>query len=85
MKTLLLSLMVVGFVYLVSGDNRICYSCTRRPCWGLQHCAEGQNLCYEKKFKDDPFGMKTVKGCTDNCTIPGQNEKVTCCSYDKCN
>ncbi|XP_070798053.1 toxin 3FTx-Dis4-like [Pituophis catenifer annectens] len=84
MKTLLLSLVVmVGFVYLVSGDNRTCYSDTGILCLGTEECAEGENLCYKKITKEGLLRIKVVKGC--GCPVPGENEKVTCCATDKCN
>nr|A7X6J0.1 RecName: Full=Toxin 3FTx-Dis4; Flags: Precursor [Dispholidus typus]ABU68567.1 3FTx-Dis4 [Dispholidus typus] len=85
MKTLLLSLVMVGFMYLVSGQNRTCRSCTGALCLKIEQCKEGQNLCFERKITDDFFGMKTVRGCADTCANPGENEKVTYCSTDNCN
>uniref|UniRef100_A0A646QBR0 Three-finger toxin n=1 Tax=Thelotornis mossambicanus TaxID=1328036 RepID=A0A646QBR0_9SAUR len=85
MKTLLLSLVMVGFVYLVSGQNRTCHSCTGTVCFKHEQCKEGQNLCFKRKINGDFFEMKTVRGCADTCANPGENERVTYCSTDNCN
>ncbi|XP_058030383.1 toxin 3FTx-Dis4-like [Ahaetulla prasina] len=85
MKTQLLALVVVAFVFLDSGYTLICHSCTEPPCVRHEQCSEGQNLCFEKSYQGDMFGLRTVKGCTDTCADPGENEKVTYCKSDKCN
>ncbi|XP_070812787.1 toxin 3FTx-Lei1-like [Pituophis catenifer annectens] len=77
MKTLLLSLVVVAFVYLEPGYPILCYSCTRLLCNTFKNCSDAE-ACY-KTWK----GIEVVKGC--GCPSPGENEKVTCCAKDKCN
>uniref|UniRef100_A0A098LYI5 Three finger toxin n=1 Tax=Pantherophis guttatus TaxID=94885 RepID=A0A098LYI5_PANGU len=77
MKTLLLSLVVVAFVYLEPGYPILCYSCTGLLCNTFKNCSDVQ-ACYQT-WK----GIQLVKGC--GCPVPGENEKVTCCAKDKCN
>nr|UMW88048.1 three-finger toxin [Helicops leopardinus] len=82
MKTLLLSLMVVAFLYLDSGYTITCYSCSRPICMTFQKCPEAE-ACYTKR--SGPLGVEVVKGCTANCTLPASGEKLEYCTEDKCN
>nr|ANN23934.1 three finger toxin 1 [Ahaetulla prasina] len=85
MKTLLLALVVVAFVFLDSGYTLICQSCDEQGCPRDEHCSEEQNLCFERWNKNDMFGTNIVRGCTDTYAAPGENEKVTYCAFDRCN
>nr|UMW88056.1 three-finger toxin [Heterodon nasicus] len=82
MKTLLLSLVVVAFVYLDSGHTYECHSCEGSLCYNPQNCLDAMG-CYKKTY--DLFGLKVVKGCATNCTFLEGDEKILLCGKDRCN
>nr|BDX52391.1 three finger toxin 2 [Protobothrops flavoviridis] len=85
MKTLLLILGVVAFVYLDSGFSLICNTCNRTvripliPCDPVT-CPEGLDQCYANRT--GILRMKVERGCTTNCT---QTLTLMCCKRDMCN
>ncbi|KAK9402881.1 VENOM COMPONENT: three-fingered toxin-08 [Crotalus adamanteus] len=90
MKTLLLILGVVAFVYLEPGYSLECYSCNKtflmlppKLCMSVV-CPEGLDQCYTNKTL--LLGLipvtKIEKGCTTNCT---QTLTRRCCETNKCN
>ncbi|XP_058030865.1 toxin 3FTx-Dis4-like [Ahaetulla prasina] len=87
MKTLLLALGVVTFVCLDLGDTMECHSCTGRLCRTFAKCPDGQ-FCFRRENRTGIISKqisRIVKGCTDTCADPGENEKVMYCAFDKCN
>nr|UMW88046.1 three-finger toxin [Helicops leopardinus] len=79
MKTLLLSLVVVAFVYLDSGHTIICHSCNKKICLDHEICPD-EPACYIKVS-----GGEVTKGCTTNCTLPAAGEKIKYCTKNRCN
>nr|ABG27004.1 three finger toxin 1 [Sistrurus catenatus edwardsi]ABZ89716.1 three finger toxin 1 precursor [Sistrurus catenatus edwardsi] len=86
MKTLLVILGVVAFVYLDSGYSLECYSCNMtfsilplKLCRSVM-CPEGLDQCYINKTLFPV--LKIEKGCTTNCT---QTWTDKCCETNKCN
>ncbi|XP_070604801.1 toxin 3FTx-Thr5-like [Erythrolamprus reginae] len=79
MKTLLLSLMVVAFVYLDLGNSIICYPCSALVCFSAENCPNA-TACYKKVS-----GGTISRGCTTNCTLPADGEATTYCAKDRCN
>nr|UMW88049.1 three-finger toxin [Helicops leopardinus] len=77
MKTLLLSLVVVAFVYLDSGYTIQCY--LRSTFKIFQNCPNA-TACYKKIS-----GGKITRGCAFNCTLPAARETIKYCTEDKCN
>uniref|UniRef100_A0A182C5S7 Three finger toxins n=1 Tax=Phalotris mertensi TaxID=1260334 RepID=A0A182C5S7_9SAUR len=78
MKTLLLSLVVVAFVYLDSGHTITC--CSRLVCFSSEYCPDA-TACYKKMSGLNVIG----KGCAINCTFPAAGEKIEFCTEDYCN
>nr|ABU68473.1 3FTx-Lio3 [Erythrolamprus poecilogyrus] len=76
MKTLLLSLMVVAFVYLDFGQSLIC--CKGPLCFSSENCPDAK-ACYKQVS-----GGETSWGCTTNCTLPEPGETITYCTKDRC-
>nr|QSI83919.1 three-finger toxin [Calliophis bivirgatus] len=85
MKSLLLVLVVVGFVYLTSGYTLLCRKCNRTVCDLNANCAAGENQCYIVQNKNDTTGRSAIQGCTATCPTPKSYQKVKCCSIDYCN
>uniref|UniRef100_A0A194APG0 Three-finger toxin 2 n=1 Tax=Micrurus tener TaxID=1114301 RepID=A0A194APG0_9SAUR len=85
MKTLLLTMAMVGFMCLESVHTRICIGLGRWLYVSPVKCLEGENLCYSA-FKMNPvFGIEQIRGCTKDCTYPEPVLSIECCSTDKCN
>nr|ABU68474.1 3FTx-Dis1 [Dispholidus typus] len=84
MKTLLLALVVVAFVYLEPGYTIICRSCTGPICRTFKNCSDAQ-ACYQMWTDADVLKLKLVRGCADTCSFPGPGEKRLYCSTDNCN
>ncbi|XP_034276006.1 probable weak neurotoxin 3FTx-Lio1 [Pantherophis guttatus] len=86
MKTLLLSLVVmVGFVYLVSGYVLKCHKCNETVCDLKEACEVGKNLCFILQNNNDTMGMQAIQGCAETCPIAGPDQEVKCCNTDYCN
>ncbi|XP_070605399.1 toxin 3FTx-Psa1-like [Erythrolamprus reginae] len=82
MKTLLLSLVVVAFVYLDSGRTIKCYTCNAPICIASENCTDA-TACYVKR--SGILGLNVVKGCANNCTFPESGETIKYCVGDNCN
>ncbi|XP_070604802.1 toxin 3FTx-Dis4-like [Erythrolamprus reginae] len=86
MKTLLLSLVLVAFVYLDSGDAITCNFCdTPLPllfCNTFEVCPDS-SACYRKET--GLHWKKVDRGCATNCTLPAADEKITYCRTNYCN
>nr|UMW88051.1 three-finger toxin [Helicops leopardinus] len=82
MKTLLLSLLVVAFVYLDLGYTISCYTCSGLVCDTFENCPNAK-ACFKKTSR--PFGGKITRGCAFNCTLPAARETIKYCAEDKCN
>uniref|UniRef100_A0A182C5Y1 Three finger toxins n=1 Tax=Phalotris mertensi TaxID=1260334 RepID=A0A182C5Y1_9SAUR len=84
MKTLLLSLVVVAFVYLDSSYSIICYMHPRPKLLStVQNCPHAK-ACYTNK--SGLLGLNIIsKGCATNCTFPAAGEKIELCTEDYCN
>ncbi|KAL7985698.1 hypothetical protein Chor_010637 [Crotalus horridus] len=84
MKTLLLILGVVAFVYLEPGYSLRCEACNLPNCDFLPAipCPKGFNQCY-KKWNEIGLSVQTFeRGCTANCT---PNAQTQCCNTNLCN
>nr|UMW88047.1 three-finger toxin [Helicops leopardinus] len=79
MKTLLLSLMVVAFLYLDSGYTIFCYKCSGKLCNTFENCPNA-TACSKTTS-----GGEVVKACAPNCIFPASGEKIEYCAKDKCN
>uniref|UniRef100_A0A098LWU4 3Ftx n=1 Tax=Opheodrys aestivus TaxID=186591 RepID=A0A098LWU4_9SAUR len=84
MKTLLLSLMMVGFVYLVSGFPLKCHKCNQTVCDLKEACEVGKNLCFILTNNNDTMGIQAIQGCAETCPIAGSDQKVKCCDTEYC-
>nr|ABZ89718.1 three finger toxin 4 precursor [Sistrurus catenatus edwardsi] len=84
MKTLLLNVGVVAFVYLEPGYSLECHTCKGLLCFDPKPCPEGLDQCFKNVTLS--LGLipvlKIEKGCTTNCT---QTWTDKCCETDKCN
>nr|AGI97280.1 3FTx-Aze-1 [Azemiops feae] len=87
MKTLLLILGVVAFVYLDSGYSLICDACSKKFCFltASEQCAEGVDRCYKKWNGTELFATKFQRGCAANCTTEEVNDNACYCKGDNCN
>uniref|UniRef100_A0A0A1WCI9 3 Finger toxin B n=1 Tax=Echis coloratus TaxID=64175 RepID=A0A0A1WCI9_ECHCO len=87
MKTLLLMLGVVAFVYLEPGYTLVCKSCPDWKCAltpGVE-CSNDSTQCYKKLLESGGLFPKYERGCATNCTTVTGKEKVTYCATDNCN
>nr|UMW88253.1 three-finger toxin [Vipera transcaucasiana] len=87
MKTLLLILGVVAFVYLDSGYSLTCASCPSVKCvWTPNvQCTEGSNQCFKKWTGSEGLRTKYERGCAANCSNVTGEERVMYCATDNCN
>ncbi|KAL7985699.1 hypothetical protein Chor_010638 [Crotalus horridus] len=86
MKTLLLTLMVVAFMYLDSGYTLRCRSCIGLRCDVFKNCAKGQNVCYVRVDYSDIPNLRITRGCAAMCrTTWDADEYIFCCITDNCN
>uniref|UniRef100_A0A098M253 Three-finger toxin n=1 Tax=Hypsiglena sp. JMG-2014 TaxID=1550645 RepID=A0A098M253_9SAUR len=81
MKTLLLSLVVVAFVYLDSGHTMKC--CNNMFCIIPVDCPD-EGACY-KKTSGGLLNLEVDMGCAANCTLPEAGATMKYCSGYKCN
>nr|ABU68472.1 3FTx-Lio2 [Erythrolamprus poecilogyrus] len=80
MKTLLLSLMVVAFMYLDSGDAIICKYCdSLLLCNTFQNCSDAQACSILTS------GIKIMRRCANECILPAAGETIKYCAEDRCN
>ncbi|XP_015678603.1 three-finger toxin 3 [Protobothrops mucrosquamatus] len=81
MKTLLLMLGVVAFVYLDSGYSLKCEQCNLPNCDFLPDvwCPKGLDQCY-KRWNETTKVFE--RGCTANCI---EDEQTRCCKTNGCN
>nr|ABG27008.1 three finger toxin 4B [Sistrurus catenatus edwardsi] len=84
MKTLLVSVGVVAFVYLDSGYSLECHTCKGLLCFDPKPCPEGLDQCFKNVTLS--LGLIPVqtfeRGCTANCT---PNAQTKCCKTNLCN
>nr|UMW88050.1 three-finger toxin [Helicops leopardinus] len=82
MKTLLLSLVMVAFMYLDSGHTIKCRSYNEFFSFDSENCPNA-TACYTKR--SGLWGLIVVKGCATNCIFPAPGETIQYCVGDKCN
>nr|BAN89397.1 three-finger toxin [Protobothrops flavoviridis] len=88
MKTLLLILGVVAFVYLEPGYTRKCciYPKWTLFCREVQICPADEGMCFKMWNSTDRLMERTyVRGCAAACPNPVGDEEVYCCVTDNCN
>nr|UMW88212.1 three-finger toxin [Pseudocerastes urarachnoides] len=87
MKTLLLILGVVAFVYLEPAYSLICASCPSLKCvWTPNvQCEEGFTQCFKKWTGSEGLRTRYERGCAANCSTVTGKEKVMYCATDNCN
>ncbi|XP_039187971.1 three-finger toxin 3-like [Crotalus tigris] len=86
MKTLLLILGVVAFVYLEPGYTTNCYTCPTFICREFQKCPPDEGTCFKRWNSTDKWiGRRYVRGCAAACPNPVGKENVFCCETDNCN
>nr|BDX52392.1 three finger toxin 3 [Protobothrops flavoviridis] len=79
MKTHLLALVMVAFLYLEPGYTLRCHSCVGYVCKEFEFCKPEQKQCIYL------INRKKYSGCSRNCPSAGANELVKCCATDRCN
>nr|A5X2W8.1 RecName: Full=Three-finger toxin 3; Flags: Precursor [Sistrurus catenatus edwardsi]ABG27006.1 three finger toxin 3 [Sistrurus catenatus edwardsi]ABZ89720.1 three finger toxin 3 precursor [Sistrurus catenatus edwardsi] len=88
MKTLLLILGVVAFVYLEPGYTTNCFTCTTwtLSCREFEKCPPDKGTCF-KRWNSTGIAIRRryTRGCAAACPNPVGNEKVFCCVTDNCN
>nr|UMW88069.1 three-finger toxin [Rhabdophis subminiatus] len=85
MKTLLLVVVVVGFVYLDLGYTLLCYSCPKLLCLDSVKCLDDQTFCYKSWNNSVLSATNFIRGCAETCPPVNAPEGSLCCATDNCN